>query len=361
VERVIKGSNVVINCISRKYESRNFSFHDAHVNATHMIARTAAELGVERFIQVSIANCSPDSPSGYFRTKWHSEQVAKAFYPEATIIRPSICFGHRDFWFNRMGMQFFFPAKTPKIINGKQILQPCHFLDTSRAVVCAILDPLTTKGKTYSIYGPVRATKEQFFSRTHDVLSCSHAKQKVWRNWDPRMLEWFYKPIYPVQKYVQHFFDFFRWIEPIEFLNYEDIQLSKVDMYPNYEADPKLLTLEDLGLKPEDYYYWEAQLLDRYFDRTGKEYAATVQSRFDSEWGGEVPTTESKTMHSLSNYGYRGIRRGGFSTDWWAPDVSEYDFDGHSKEHSEPVRFGSDIDGNDRAKKFVKQGKMGYA
>lgn len=39
VERVIKDSNVVINAISKRRESCNFSFHDTHVNATHMIAR----------------------------------------------------------------------------------------------------------------------------------------------------------------------------------------------------------------------------------------------------------------------------------------------------------------------------------
>merc|ERR1719273_1905726 len=38
VERVIQVSNVVINAISRRRESRNFSMHDTHVNATHMIA-----------------------------------------------------------------------------------------------------------------------------------------------------------------------------------------------------------------------------------------------------------------------------------------------------------------------------------
>lgn len=99
VERVIQDSNVVINCISRRRESHNFSFHDSHVNATHMIARTSAELGVDRFIQISVANAQEDSPSGMHRTKWHAEQVAKAFYPECTVIRPGVCFGHGDQFF----------------------------------------------------------------------------------------------------------------------------------------------------------------------------------------------------------------------------------------------------------------------
>eukprot|EP00483_Globobulimina_turgida_P006973 UN06987 len=63
VERVIQDSNVVINAISRRRESRNFSMHDTHVNGTHMIARTAAELGVDRFIQISAVNVSEDSRS----------------------------------------------------------------------------------------------------------------------------------------------------------------------------------------------------------------------------------------------------------------------------------------------------------
>ncbi len=106
VERVIQDSNIVINAINRRRESRNFSMHDTHVNATHMIARTAAELGVDRFIQISASNVSKDLISRQYATKWHGEQVAKAFYPEATIIRPGQMCGNFDWWFERHAMQW---------------------------------------------------------------------------------------------------------------------------------------------------------------------------------------------------------------------------------------------------------------
>ncbi len=115
----------------------------------------------------------------------------KAFYPEATIIRPSIMYGTGDYFFERMGWQWSdklpFPLR-PKVINGKQIIQPCHHLDVARAVVCSILDPIRTKGKTYSIYGPVRATKAQIFERVQEVLISERVHFKHYRTWDPRLL-----------------------------------------------------------------------------------------------------------------------------------------------------------------------------
>ncbi|ETO28526.1 NADH dehydrogenase, partial [Reticulomyxa filosa] len=323
---------------------------------------------------------------------WHGEQVAKAFYPEATIIRPSICYGYGDFWFQRMAMQWSWPWKNPKLINGKQIIQPCHFLDVARAVTCAILDPLTTKGKTYSIYGPIRATKEQFFGRTQELEKLGSPIIRVlfvisffsflffflclFLLYLTLLLarifvihRWLYKPVYPIQRRIQHFFDFFRWYNQIEFINYEDIQLNKINMYPNYESDPKLLTLEDLGIKPGLLiccFHISPLCFSLLTAKAQKEfllspdYFVKSMARTSSEWGGEVPSTDLKTIHSLSQYGYRSIRKGGYDVDWWAPDVAEHDFQSHNRENSKKVEYGSDIDGNDRLKQFVKEGKVGY-
>jgi NADH dehydrogenase (ubiquinone) 1 alpha subcomplex subunit 9 len=147
VERVIQDSNVVINCISRRRESRNFSFHDTHVNGTHMIARTAAELGVDRFIQVSVANAQEDSVSAMHNTKWHGEQIAKAFYPECTIIRPGICYGNGDLFFEYISWRWHYGyLRRPSIVYGDQKIQPVHYLDVARAVMVCLLDPLSTSG-----------------------------------------------------------------------------------------------------------------------------------------------------------------------------------------------------------------------
>jgi uncharacterized protein YbjT (DUF2867 family) len=361
VERVIKGSNVVINCISARRETRNFSHHDTHVNATHMIARTAAELGVDRFIQVSIANCAPDSPSSYYRTKWHGEQVARAFYPEATIIRPSICYGFGDQWFDHMGFMWGLNFKYQKVVNGNQIIQPCHFLDAARAVQAAILDPETTAGKTYSIYGPVRSSKKRFFERAQEVLLCERTMHKCYKDWNPYVLAAMLKPFYPIHKRICHFYDFFRWYTPIQFLGYEDVNLTKVDMYPNYDVDPGLQTLEDIGIKPEDYFHWEAKCFEPYYDRFSRNIERVDFGRTNKCYGGPVPSTPWASMHSVSNNGYRDCKRLAFGIqDWWAFDASPENYVEWDRSGSGQVTFGSDIDGKSRIQDIEDQGKIGY-
>lgn len=80
------------------------------------------------------------------------------------------------------------PVKQPKLINGQQILQPCHYLDVARSVTTAILDPLSTAGNTYEIYGPVCAKKHQFFERLQEMLMSEETPHVVYRDWNPKLL-----------------------------------------------------------------------------------------------------------------------------------------------------------------------------
>ncbi len=85
-------SNVVINLLGKRWETRNFTFDDVHPDATRTIAevrqtpphrllqrliispsppppQAAKEAGVERFIQVSAAGADVNSPSPFARSK----------------------------------------------------------------------------------------------------------------------------------------------------------------------------------------------------------------------------------------------------------------------------------------------------
>jgi len=346
VERVIQDSNVVINAISRRRESRNFSMHDTHCNATHMIARTAAELGVDRFIQLSVSNAQPDSPSRQYATKWHGEQIAKAFYPEATIIRPGQMCGNFDWFFERYAWQWSLPFRRPTIVGPKTKLQPCNYLDVARAVAVCVMDPLSTAGNTYEIHGNVVATREQFFSRMQEVLSGRRTPYKLYRAWNPWLLGAMLKPFYPIHKNIQFIGDFVRHYPNMQLNTHECVMQCVPDMFHDEERFEKegLLTLRDLGLEPEDYYLWEARTLEPYFERVSPRMEQIEMRRKNMGYGGPVPTTEYLSWHQASMYGHRRVRRGMFNRDWWGPDGGEYDWQYH--EQQTPVRYGSDIDGN---------------
>ena len=97
-------------------------------------------------------------------------------------------FGYGDWFFEKLAWCWTLPVKRPKIINGEQIIQPCHYLDVARAISTAILDPVNCAGNTYEIYGNVCAKKARFMERIHEVLMCDRTGKKTYRDWNPKLL-----------------------------------------------------------------------------------------------------------------------------------------------------------------------------
>jgi len=154
------------------------------------------------------------------------------------------------------------------------------------------------------------------------------------------------KPIYPIQKRIQFIFDFFRWNPNWEFLSYEDVQQYKIHTYANYEEDPNLLTMKDLGLQPEDIVYWEAKLLGWYYDRFSFAAGQMQEQGHYKGFGRWVPNTHGRTHHGYAHYGFRGLRRGRYQSDWNSSDVVEQDWSVQPTEWKKD--YGSDIDGKSR-------------
>jgi uncharacterized protein YbjT (DUF2867 family) len=75
---------------------RNFDYHSVHVAGAERIAKIAAECGVSNFVHVSHLNASKTSPSKFYRTKAEGEELVRAAFPTATIVRPSTMFGYED-------------------------------------------------------------------------------------------------------------------------------------------------------------------------------------------------------------------------------------------------------------------------
>jgi len=152
VRRAVQYSNVVINLLGKRWETRNFSFNDVHPEATRTIAEAAKEAGVERFIHVSAANADENSPSSFARSKGESERVLREIFPEATILRPTVLYGARDNFLVKWGMiARYWPALVRTLKDTK--LQPLYVADMATALMNALADP-GTAGKTYELGGP---------------------------------------------------------------------------------------------------------------------------------------------------------------------------------------------------------------
>jgi NADH dehydrogenase (ubiquinone) 1 alpha subcomplex subunit 9 len=159
VRRAVQYSNVVINLLGKRWETRNFSFDDVHPEATRTIAEAAKEAGVERFIQVSAAGADVNSPSAFARSKGESEKVLREIFPDATILRPTVLYGARDNFLVKWGMiARYWPAFVRTLKDTK--FQPLYVADMATALMNALADP-ETAGKTYELGGPKVYTLEE--------------------------------------------------------------------------------------------------------------------------------------------------------------------------------------------------------
>ena len=85
---------------------RNFDYHSVQVAGAERIAKIAAECGVSNFVHVSHLNASKNSLSRFYRTKAEGEELVKAVFPTATIVRPSTMFGYEDRLLNNIAGNF---------------------------------------------------------------------------------------------------------------------------------------------------------------------------------------------------------------------------------------------------------------
>ncbi len=58
IRLAMKYSDIVINCVGREFETRNFNFKDVNVTGAARLAKIAKEMGVKRFIHISSINAS---------------------------------------------------------------------------------------------------------------------------------------------------------------------------------------------------------------------------------------------------------------------------------------------------------------
>jgi uncharacterized protein YbjT (DUF2867 family) len=107
------------------------------VRNTATLINAAKEAGIQRFVHVSIANPSPQSPLGYYRGKAELEQLVANSGLSYTIVRPAVIFGPEDIlinniaWFVRHFPVFGIPG------DGRYRIRPIYIEDMGRVLVAA--------------------------------------------------------------------------------------------------------------------------------------------------------------------------------------------------------------------------------
>jgi uncharacterized protein YbjT (DUF2867 family) len=163
----ILGSDAVVNCVGEMFPSGKQSFAAVHVEGAARIARVAAEVGVQRFVQVSALGADANGDSIYARSKAEGELAVAAAFPNAVIMRPSVMFGTEDTFFNRLGSMAALLPIVP-MVGSQTRFQPVYVDDVAAAIAVAI--DTGAKAGTYELGGPEVATMRQLVERLLDII-----------------------------------------------------------------------------------------------------------------------------------------------------------------------------------------------
>jgi uncharacterized protein YbjT (DUF2867 family) len=163
------GAYAVVNLTAVLTSSGAQSFAAVHVFGAEASAKAAKTAKASVFIQMSALGADLDSTSEYARSKATGEARAKAAFPGAIVLRPSIVFGPEDNFFNRFaGMSRLAPA-LPLIGGGQTKFAPVFVGDVAEAVA-KLIDAGEATGKTYELGGPEVFTFKELLEFTLDTV-----------------------------------------------------------------------------------------------------------------------------------------------------------------------------------------------
>jgi len=155
LDRVLAGSDAVINLVGVLHPSRRASFERIHAELPEEVAQACRRSGIERLLHMSALGAHADAPSAYQRSKAEGEARVLRAAGDAvavTVFRPSVIFGAGDSLLSLFArMQRVMPIVLLGSPQAK--FQPVWVEDVARAFAAA-LEERHTFGQRYELCGP---------------------------------------------------------------------------------------------------------------------------------------------------------------------------------------------------------------
>ena len=211
LEKVIKGSDYVINLIGILFEKGKRTFEKMHVELAEKVAMFCTKHKVKKLIHFSALGCDKALTSKYAQTKLKGEEVVKSNYKDVTVLRPSVVFGAGDNFTNLINWMSKISPILPLIGGGHTVFQPIYVGDLATIIAMVLKDSSKKHiGKTYELGGP---TKISFKDVMHEVLKVSKKK----------------RILLPVPLFIANVKAFFLEFMPQPLLTRDQIELLKYD------------------------------------------------------------------------------------------------------------------------------------
>jgi NADH dehydrogenase (ubiquinone) 1 alpha subcomplex subunit 9 len=238
----MKHSNIVINTIGKMNETRNFSWHDVHVDGPRRMARIARECGVEKFIHLSALNCCPNptphvlkNGSQFYKSKYYGELAVREEFPNAIIFRPSDIVGEKDSFINHFlamsRTRYTYKLAIWDYYDGVTKV-PVFVRDLCAGIENSLLDS-SADGKTFQAVGPYRY---DFYELLEYMRTCGGQSAK-YDDCQITNLRW------DIPMRLAH--TIIERIQKYPLISWERVERDCTTDY----VDPKMPTLTDLGVQ----------------------------------------------------------------------------------------------------------------
>ncbi len=225
-----EGAFAVINLTGVLYSAGAQSFDAVHVFGAEASAKAARAAKARLFIQMSAIGADETSSAQYAQSKAEGEKRARAAFPGAIVIRPSIVFGPEDSFFNRFAEMSRFAPALPLIGGGETKFAPVFVGDVAEAIA-RLVDKGEADGRTYELGGPEILTFRQLMAFTLNTVGRARALVPV---------PW---AIAKIQAAVLG-------LLPKPLLTADQVEMLKTDNVVSQEARRDRRTLEGLGITP---------------------------------------------------------------------------------------------------------------
>lgn len=154
VRKAVRGASFVVNLVGILRPGGGQSFEDIHAAGPDAVAQACAAEGVEGLVQMSAIGADPGSNSAYSRSRAAGEAAARAAFPAAVVLRPSVIFGAGDGFFNLFArLMRLTRVIFPSFGSGRTKFQPVYVGDVADAVSIALRTP-AHGGRTFELGGP---------------------------------------------------------------------------------------------------------------------------------------------------------------------------------------------------------------
>ena len=139
INKIFEKVDICINLVGILYEKkRGNTFKNIHSVFPSLLAKLCKKYSLKQFIHLSALGINQAVDSEYAKSKLVGEESILKFFPNATILRPSVVYSSDDnFTTNFMSLLNILPL-FPLYYSGKTKFMPIHCSDLTEIIYCVI-------------------------------------------------------------------------------------------------------------------------------------------------------------------------------------------------------------------------------